>query len=270
VPRQGPSGYTRLVLRCFSSRAVWLFTLALPALSCDGSLRLVVVEQGGSGNLTLAGKGGDAGGSSSVLPTGGTVDEGGSTENPQAGNAGQPDENIGAAGGMPDVPSWDAPALYTASFVPYSFPEQYVRHLDGVGIIATVDMAVPQDREAASFDLVPGLYESKNDAGQICVSFRANGKIGTFFRHANSRVRLDPADTVPLFLADATFCQEPGMADPQTITFRSVNYPGRVIHLRNVSELWIDDVPDPMTPEFAAAASFYRTTALVETPTPGQ
>lgn len=268
MPHAEQSSYTTLVLRCLSSRAGWLLLLAMPALSCDGSLRLNVVEQLGSDNLSLAGRGGAAmAGSVSVVPGGGTVDEGGSAPAaPQGGNAGVPEENSGGAAGMPEVPVWDAPALYKASFVPFGFPEQYVRHLDGTGDIATVDVTSTPDREAASFEMIPGLYQASNEAGQICVSFRAVNKIGTFLRHSNSRIYLHAAESEPLFLADATFCQEPGLADAQAITFRSTNYTKRVIHLRNVTELWIDDVPDPMTPEFAAESTFYRRTALVDTP----
>ncbi len=238
--------------------------LALPVMSCDGSLRLVVVEQGDRGSLSFGGKS-DTGGTLSVVPTAGSVDEGGTSQGAQGGTAGKPDD-VGTAGAAGDVPAWDASPLYTASFVPYSFPEQYVRHLGGKGLIAVVDMASTTDVEAASFEMIPGLYQKKNDVGRTCYSFRAVNKIGTFFRHSGSRLYMQPAATEPLFLADATFCAEPGFADPQAITFRPSNYPWRAIHLRNTSELWIDDVPDPMTPEFAAASSFYRTTALDESP----
>ena len=265
--RSRPNEYTRAVLRYFSSRVARLLLLALPVASCDGSLQLIVVEQGGSSNLSLAGKG-DAGGSVSVVPMGGSAGEGGSLEPAQGGSAGKPDETLGGAGagGTPEIAPWDEPPLYTASFVPYTFPEQYVRHLDGVGVIAAVDMESFPDTEAASFEMIPGMYATTNDDGQRCLSFRAVGKIGTFLRHANSRIYLNAADDVPLFLADATFCEAPGLADPQAITFRASNFPKRVIHLRNVSELWIDDMPDPMTAEFAEAATFYRTTALSEEP----
>jgi len=46
--------------------------------------------------------------------------------------------------------------------------------------------------------------------------------------------------------------------------FYASNFEKRVIHLRNVTELWIDDLPEPMTTEFAEASTFYRTTALSE------
>lgn len=263
MPHRRSTSYNQSVWRYLTSKAARLALFALPALACDGSLRMVVVEQSDDRSLSLGGKI-ETGGKPSVAATGGSVEEGGSPEPAQGGSAGTADGGTGvvAVGGMPDAPLWDAPARYTASFVPFGFPEQHVRHLDAVGAVAFVDMGSPVDKEAASFEMIPGLYAAK------CVSFRAVDKIGTFFRHAGSRIQLHAVEDQPLFLADATFCQEPGMADPQAITFRAVNYPQRVIHLRNVSELWIDDVPDPMTPEFAAAATFYRTTALIENPVP--
>jgi len=262
-----PNGYTGVVLRYFSSRVAPLLLLALPLASCDGSLRLVVVEQADDGNLSLAGKGG-AGGSVSVLPMGGRNAEGGSPEPAQGGGAGKPDEATGAAGagGMPDLPPWESAPFYTASFVPYAFPEQYLRQFDALGSIASVDMESSADTDAASFEMIPGLYGSVNEEGERCVSFRAVGKIGTFLRHAQSRIHLAAATDLPLFFADATFCEMPGLADPQAITFRTGNFPSRVMHLRNVNELWIDDLPEPMTPEFAEASTFYRTTALSELP----
>lgn len=270
LPRGRPTKYNRRVLRIFPSRAFWLSWLTLLVLlmaSCDGSLRLEVVEQGGSSNLSFAGKAGMP----SVIPSAGkgedggttaeagSVGEGGSPEAPQGGSAGTSE---GGIGGTPEVPIWDAPPRYTASFVPFGFPEQYVCHQDMAGFIAALDTSQALDKESASFQMIPGLADSK------CVSFRAANKLGMFFRHSNSRIYLHATDETPLFYADATFCQERGLADPQAITFRSSNYPQRVIHLRNVDELWIDDVPDPMTPEFAAEATFYRTTALNEGPSP--
>ena len=141
----------------------------------------------------------------------------------------------GVSGGMGGTPPiWDAPPRYTASFVPFGFPEQYVCHQDMAGFIATLATSQPADRESASFQMIPGLSDSK------CFSFRAANKLGMFFRHSNSRIYLHATDETPLFYADATFCQERGFADEQAITFRSFNYPQRVIHLRNVNELWID------------------------------
>jgi hypothetical protein len=179
---------------------------------------------------------------------------------------GAPDDLPAAgAAGAPDVPFWDRPARYTASFTAYSFPDQYIHYVDNKGFIGPIDMASLAAQETASFEVTPGLYDVR------CSSLRAVNKIGTFFRHANSRIYLAPASNEPLFLADATFCEEAGMADPAGVTFRSTNYPERVIHLRNQNELWIDDVPatdDAAYKDFAAQSTFYRQTALNETVSP--
>jgi len=248
--------------------------------ACSDGLRLVVVEQGGNGGMSVSAQAGavtsgagatsagatagnptGAGGSPSATPTAGAgaLSEGGNTEPATGGAAGSPDENAGAAGAVTTPPAvWDAPPRYTASFVSHTFPGQYLRYIEDKGFIATIDMASMTDREQASFEMIPGLYDAK------CSSFRALNKPATLFRHSGSRLYMNPASDVPLFLADATFCEEMGMADAAGVTFRSVNYPGRVIHLRNQNELWIDDVPNPMTPEFASEATFYRQAALVE------
>jgi hypothetical protein len=251
--------YDTLVLR-FSPRAAWLLLLGLPLSSCDGSLQLVVVDQGGSSNSSLAGTS-ETGGSVSVIPVGGTVGEAGRTEPAQGGSAGKPDVIAGGAG-APDVPLWDLPARYTASFVPYGYPDQFVRYVEDKGFIAVIDVASELDRQDASFEMSPGLWDLD------CVSFRAVNRTGAFFRHSGSRIFMHPATDTPLFQTDATFCEDPGFADPEGVTFRSINYPQRVIHLRNVNELWIDDIPDPMTPEFAADCTFYRQPALVDVTTP--
>lgn len=253
----------------FTSKALALLLAAAPLLSCDEGLRLVVVEQGGSGGALVAPQagtgasaaGGGGGGTATVIPTAGTPSEGGSSvvEPGGGGASGSPDDSGGAAGApTPPVEVWDAEPRYTASFVSHAFPGQYVRYIDDKGFIGALDLQSAADREQASFEMIPGLYD------QNCSSFRALNKPATLFRHANSRIFMQPADSLPLYLADATFCEEPGMADAVGITFRSVNYVQRVIHLRNQNELWIDDVPDPMTPEFASEATFYRQTALSE------
>lgn len=250
------------------ARAWWLLPL-LP-LACDGGLRLVVVEQ--TDSSSVAGGGGSGVGAtsagSSVIPEGGVSPLGGSGQGNATGMSGSPDMDsaAGAAGAPPlDVPFWAVPARYTASFTAYAFPEQFIRYTDDKGFIAPIDMTSLADQEAASFEMTPGLYKSE------CSSFRAVNKIGTFFRHSGSRLYMQPASDLPLYLADATFCEEAGMADPAGVTFRSSNYPTRVIHLRNKNELWIDDVPATDAPEyadFAAQSTFYEQTALNENVSP--
>jgi hypothetical protein len=256
------------VLRRHLCRAGCLLLGLSPTLSCDGGLRLIVVEQGGSNGSSVAGTmdAGATGGSVAVIPSagsGGVISEGGRAEPALAGAAGAPEESAGGAGGMPDVPVWDAPPRYTASFVSHAHPGQYIRYVADEGFIGAIDVASTLEKQQASFEMIPGMAKAS------CSSFRAVETAGLFFRHSGSRIYLNAANDQPLFLYDATFCEEAGMADPAGVTFRSSNYPERVIHLRNQNELWIDDVPAaPIAPEFASDATFYRETAWSERGSP--
>jgi hypothetical protein len=165
----------------------------------------------------------------------------------------------GGAGSPPDVPPWEAAPVYTASFHPFTAPEQYVRHQNGKGLIGPIDLASTLERADATFEMIPGLAEPD------CLSLRSVNINGSFLRHSGSRIYLNAADDTPLYFSDATFCPEPGLADAEGVTFRSYNYDWRVIHLRNETELWIDDVPDPAAPEYAAfaeASTFLRAEPL--------
>lgn len=218
-------------------------------------MRLIVVEQAGPGNVGT----GDvsSGGTDVVIPTGGSVNAGGDPTTPggeppsSAGSGGTGDVGIGGSGGMPDVPIWEAAPRYTASFTSYAFPGQHIQRVLDKSFIATIDLSSDTARRDATFDMIPGLFDKR------CSSFRALDE-PSFFRHAGSRIWMHAFQNEPLYLADATFCEEAGMADAEGVTFRSVNYPQRVIHLRNQNELWIDDIPNPVSPEFAAESTFYR------------
>jgi hypothetical protein len=246
--------------------------LSLPALllACDGPLRLVVVEstqagaeQGGKPVIPNQESGTNSGGRSGD-GTGGTAAEGGSVvEGGRAGTGGTPgDGGEMATAGMPAGEPWDDPALFTASFRSHTFPEQYVHHAEDKGFIGLIDLGSVTEKQAASFDMIAGLDRSICGK-QDCVSFRAVDVKGNFFRHAGSRIYLHPAQDMPLFLSDATFCMEPGLADADGVTFRSTNYAERVIHLRNGNELWIDVVVDGDA-TFASEATFYRETPLID------
>jgi hypothetical protein len=177
--------------------------------------------------------------------------------------AGMPSEGGDTSmAGMPPVDPWDGPALFTASFRSHAFPKQYMHHLEDKGFIGLIDLGSVTEKQAASFDMIPGLDRSICGK-QDCVSFRAVDVKGNFFRHANSRIFLHPAQDEPLFLSDATFCMEAGLADPEGVTFRSTNYAQRVIHLRNSNELWIDDVIENDA-TFASESTFYRETPLMD------
>ena len=72
-----------------------------------------------------------------------------------------------------------------------------------------------------------------------------------------SRIILSPYSNDATFKKDATFCMEWGLrrvGNEPSVTFRSFNYPERVIRHRN-SELWLDPVEN--TPLFRTDASFF-------------
>jgi hypothetical protein len=228
------------------SYAVQVATLMLPLAACGDPLRLVLVEAGGSNALVQGGS--DSGGAGGAAGSG----AGGSVPEPV-----DPCELQAASD-----PPWNAEKLSTASFVSLLYPGQYVRHIEAQGFIGPIDTTLQADKEGASFEIIPGVIDCE------CISLRAVNLAGTLLRHAGSRIYMHPASDDPLYLNDATFCPEPGLADPEGVSFRSVNYQQRMIHLRNVNELWIDDIvrSPPATVEeaalFASEATFYREPAL--------
>ncbi len=247
------------------NRALFALFSSLLLLSCDDALRFTVVEAGGSETAARAGteqvagsrSGSDAGGA--LGSAGSAVSEGGSLDGGRGGTAssgtdtGGDQANAGAAG----AEFWEGPPLYTASFSSHAHPGQYIQYSDAKGFVTVVDMGVVAERQSATFDVVPGLFDPQ------CISLRATNLRGGFFRHAGSRIYMHPAQDAPLFVADATFCIVPGLADPTGVSFRSSNYPERVIHLRGESELWIDDViADDAV--FTSEATFYREDPLTE------
>jgi hypothetical protein len=234
-------------------RAVRAALLFVPLSACGEPLRLVLVEA--DSNLVQGGTGGsDSGGS----------DSGGMGAGGSGGQAGTAPDPVKECEQMARAARWDAPALYTVSYVSALYPGQYVRHVDSQVYIGPIDSMLAAEEEGASFEAIPGVWDCE------CISLRAVNLNSSLVRHAGSRVYVHPAADMDLYLADATFCPEPGLADPEGVSFRSVNYPQRMIHLRNQNELWIDDivVSPPATPAqaalFADEVTFYREAALIE------
>jgi hypothetical protein len=237
-------------MRRAALQALPVALLVLPLAACGDPLRLVLVEAGGSNALAQGGSdtaGGGGGGAGAVGGSGGAPE-------PLT-----PCEIAAAA----DAP-WNAETLYTASFVSALYPGQYIRHIDTQGFIGPIDLAVQADKEGATFEVIPGVIDCE------CISLRAVNQTAALLRHAGSRIYVHPATDQALYLNDATFCPEPGRADPEGVSFRTVNYQQRMIHLRNQNELWIDDIvySPPATAEeaalFASEVTFYRETALLE------
>lgn len=246
-----------------SPASLLLWSCALLA-SCGDGLQLVVVQGGGGSEGVRPGTAGSdsvgSTGGGGVASLAGTGSEGGKTEPPAgSGGAAGEDSAVGGGGSPEEVPIWETEPRDVASFVPHGFPELFVKVQSALGAIGSVDLNSLTARADATFEMSAGLIE------EDCVSFRSPSKVGSYFRHAGSRIRLHAFDATPLFMQDATFCPEPGLADGEGVTFRSYNYDLRVIHLRNQTELWIDDVPATDAPEYAAFASeatFYRVPPL--------
>lgn len=118
----------------------------------------------------------------------------------------------------------------------------------GLAILQTLP-AVPSatDLAATTFITRPG------NAAANCISFEYAAKPGQFLRHQNYRLKASVNDGSALFKKDSTFCPEAGLSTLGGLTFRSLNYPGYVIHNRN-TQVWID--PTAGTPTFNNSASY--------------
>jgi hypothetical protein len=224
--------------------------LVWPLLGCGEPVRLVLVE-------ALARGGTESGGSSGANGLGGL---GGLNMGANAGMAAEAGASEGGASGAAPVEPWEAPALYRASYVSHAVPGQYLKHVGGEAVVAAVDPASDADKLSASFEAIPGLWDEE------CISLRAVDLEASFFRHAGSSLHMHPYPfdasymVTNLYLADATYCIEPGVADPEGVSFRSINYPQRLIHMHPNGEVWTDWIET--TPEFASESTFYREVAL--------
>jgi non-reducing end alpha-L-arabinofuranosidase len=103
-----------------------------------------------------------------------------------------------------------------------NFPDYFVRHSDRIGRIAPYPFDPYRDQ---MWRMAPGLADS---AG---VSFESVSVPGSFLRHNNYAIRLDPNDDSVTFRADATFYRVAGLADGSWSSFRSYNFPTH--HLRH-------------------------------------
>ena len=145
-----------------------------------------------------------------------------------------------------NLPAQDGQEHSIRAYAPAS---HYVRHAYLLGRIG--EIKVELDSRDARFKTVRGL--AKPD----CVSFQSTNIRNHFLRHANFRIILSPHVEEVQFKQDATFCKELGLrrrGDEKSVTFRSLNFPDRVIRHRNF-ELWLDPVED--SPLFRSDASFF-------------
>ena len=101
----------------------------------------------------------------------------------------------------------------------------YVKHNDtddGVVLAPVTAGSSGTDKRGATFVETAGL------ANPSCVSFESIDRPGSYLRHQNFQLHLQPSDGSPLFAQDATFCPGPGNSGQGT-SFQSVNFPGRYL-----------------------------------------
>ncbi|XVS67568.1 family 43 glycosylhydrolase [Actinosynnema sp. CA-299493] len=129
-----------------------------------------------------------------------------------------------------------------------NFPGRYVRHQDYLGRVDPVTSAsTAQTKLDATFTVTSGL------ASPSCHSFQA--KNGSFLRHLDYRVRLEPNIGDARFREDATFCAVAGSTSG-SVALASFSHPDRRLRHRNY-ELWLDTYQD--TAQFRADSSFRLT-----------
>jgi non-reducing end alpha-L-arabinofuranosidase len=104
----------------------------------------------------------------------------------------------------------------------YNFPDYFVRHANRIGRIDPYPFDPYREQ---LWRVVPGLADSN------AVSFESVSVPGSFLRHNNYAIRLDPNDNSSGFRADATFHRVAGLADGSWSSFRSYNFPA--YHLRH-------------------------------------
>jgi hypothetical protein len=101
----------------------------------------------------------------------------------------------------------------------------YIKHNDtddGVVLAPITADSSQTDKQDATFVETAGL------ADPDCVSFESINKPGSYLRHQNFVLHLQPSDGSALFAQDATFCEVPGNSG-HGVSFRSVNFPDRYV-----------------------------------------
>jgi hypothetical protein len=118
----------------------------------------------------------------------------------------------------------------------------YLKHndTDDSVVLAPITAASSAtDKQSATFVQAAGL------ANPRCVSFASIDRPGSYLRHQNFQLRLQPSDGSALFSQDATFCPGPGNSGQGT-SFQSVNFPGQYLRtFENVLFIASNGGPNP-------------------------
>jgi|SRR5215218_813160 len=123
-----------------------------------------------------------------------------------------------------------------AAFLSINIRDHWIRHKNFVGVLGwTGEINTMADNDDFWFEIVPGLA---NPADESLISFRAtNANLRShYLRHQGYEIKLMPRPSVPsqdpLFDADATFIQRPGLADVSKSSFVAAKLGGQDRHDR--------------------------------------
>jgi hypothetical protein len=106
---------------------------------------------------------------------------------------------------------------------PADRPGLRVRHARFVGRVDRIGATSRAlDKADSTFVVRPGLADRK------CVSFESVNFPGYYLRHQDFRIHLHRRNGTPLFAADSTFCEVPGLAG-RHVSLRSYNFPQRFL-----------------------------------------
>ena len=129
-----------------------------------------------------------------------------------------------------------------------SDPSRSLRHFNSLGFTEVASGSSPELlKKDASWNVVPGLADAD------CLSFEAINVPGSFLRHQNFRLRIDPLDVNGSFREDATFCARAALDGSGGLSLEAKNRPGQYVHRRG-NEVWIDALSD--TASFRSDASW--------------
>jgi|SRR5215207_5250047 len=134
----------------------------------------------------------------------------------------------------------------------HNFRNNYIRHHDFLGELTP--LRTDQDKQDSLFTIVEA-------GGQHQVALRSVNNPKWYLRHQDFRIKLqEPASpNDQAFWKDATFFEEPGLADSTGVSFRSFNFPDRYIRHRDF-HLFVEPVDSPQS---QADATFHKTVPSV-------
>jgi Alpha-L-arabinofuranosidase B, catalytic/Alpha-L-arabinofuranosidase B (ABFB) domain/Concanavalin A-like lectin/glucanases superfamily/NPCBM-associated, NEW3 domain of alpha-galactosidase/Lamin Tail Domain len=188
--------------------------------------------QGGTGSGCVVASPGGTGRSASRFPDGNDTDRNCTdfitSSNPTPGGT-----NLFALDPGPLVSLQSTAPGSTTAFVEHNDID------DGVVLGSVTAGSAGTDKQHATFVEAAGL------ANPSCVSFESIDRPGSYLRHQNFQLHLQPSDGSPLFSQDATFCPAVGNSG-QGMSFQSVNFPGRYLRtFNNVLYLASNGGPNP-------------------------